>query len=271
MTEYRIGCSGWSYKAWSGSFYPATAKAGDFLSLYSRVFDTVEIDSTFYSIPPASVVSNWAKVVPNGFLFSSKMPGKITHENRLTNVEVLLDKFLESIGNLGNKLAIILIQLPPSFSYQRDFHSLKGFLEILPNEFEYAVEFRHPSFFRDDVYTTLEKSNVTLAWSEIPMTKNPGVSTSPKAYLRLVGDRSIKDEDFGRIQKDRDHEMTGWAEKLKAARDDIEKAYVYSNNHFQGFGPGTANMFLSKLGIPESDLNMLLDKKENSSIQKTLF
>lgn len=271
MTEYRIGCSGWSYKTWSGPFYPSGVKAGDFLRLYSKVFDTVEIDSTFYNIPPASVVSNWAKNVPDGFLFSPKMPGTITHDNRLANVEVLLDKFLESIMNLGGKLGMILIQLPPSFSYERDRESLRGFVENLPNELKFAVEFRHHSLFREDIYSLLENNGVTLAWSEIPMTGNPGVSTTTNAYLRLVGDRSIKDEDFGKIQKNRDDEMTRWSDKLKSVRDDVDLAYIYSNNHFQGFGPGTVNLFREKLGIPMIDWSGIQQEGNRGSGQRTLF
>ncbi len=271
MKDLRIGCSGWSYKGWVGPFYPPGTKPGDFLSLYSRIFNTVEIDSTFYAPPAPFVIEKWLKSTPDDFVFCPKMPGKITHDNKLNNIEIPLEKFLSGIRKLKPKLGTILVQLPPSFSYDEGLGPLKEFLTLLPNDLEFAVEFRHNSWFNDTTFTLLSDRKVTLAWSEIPMAKNPGILTSGDVYLRLVGDRSIKDSEFGSIQKDRTLEIDHWVSNLEQKKDDIEKAYVYSNNHFQGFGPGTANSFREKMNLPVIDFNKILNKSNTASRQGTLF
>lgn len=271
MTDYRIGCSGWSYKGWVGPFYPSRAKAGDFLKLYSKVLDTVEIDSTFYNTPGEFTVTNWKNSTPDDFVFSPKMPRQITHDNKLFNVEVLLDKFLGVIRNLGTKLGVILIQFPPSFTYDTGNENMKSFLKMLPSDLSFAIEFRHSSWFKEDVYSNLEKNNVTLAWSEIPVVKNPAVSTSSKIYLRLVGDRTISEENFGYLQKDKTEEINRWAKRLEERKDDISKAYIYSNNHFQGFGPGTVNLVREAIGLPLLDWASSINSHETEKHQKTLF
>lgn len=271
MNGVRIGCSGWSYTGWVGPFYPKGTKPGDFLRLYSRVFDAVEIDSTFYSPPSESTIKKWLKSTPEHFVFCPKMPQKITHENRLRNVDNILQEFIASIVKLKPKLGTILIQMPPSFSFERDYISLENFFSLLPSELEYAIEFRNGSMFTDSTYRLLENYRISLAWSEIPMAKNPALLTTDSAYLRLVGDRSIKEENFGRVQKDRTREILYWTEILKEKKDDISKAYVYSNNHFQGFGPATANFIYKALGLEERKFNRISEFIHSESGQKTLF
>lgn len=271
MKELRIGCSGWSYRAWVGPFYPPGTKLRDFLKLYSRVFETVEIDSTFYSTPADFVVRKWLDSTPDDFIFCPKMPGQITHDNKLKNVDVILEKFLGTMRKLKPKLGTILIQMPPSFSYDAGLDDLKDFLSLLPNDLEFAIEFRHDSLFNDTIYNMLGDHNVTLAWSEIPMAKNPAVSTTRQAYLRLVGDRSIKESEFGSIQREKSSEINHWAGILQERGDNIEKAYVYSNNHFQGFGPATANMMYRTLGLEERRFTRIQDFIQSQSGQKTLF
>ncbi len=271
MKELRIGCSGWSYKTWVGPFYPPGTKPGEYLKLYSRVFDTVEIDSTFYSAPADFIVRKWLDATPDGFIFCPKMPGQITHENKLENVDVILEKFLNTMRKLKPKLGTILIQMPPSFSCDTGLDALRDFLPLLPDDLEFAIEFRHDSLFNDTIYNMLRDHNVTLAWTEIPMAKNPAVSTTKHVYLRLVGDRSIKESEFGSIQREKSSEINHWAGILDKRRDDIEKAYVYSNNHFQGFGPATANIMYRTLGLEERKFTRIQDYINSESRQKTLF
>lgn len=271
VKETRIGCSGWSYNAWVGPFYPRGSKPTDYLKLYSRVFDTVEIDSTFYSAPSDIVVNNWFKNTPDGFIFCPKMQNDVTHKNKLKNVDIILEKFLESVKRLKSKLGMILIQLPPAFSFEDDMESLKEFLPLLPDKLEFAVEFRNNSMFTEPVYKLLEDYNITLAWSEIPMAKNPGVLTTDKVYLRLVGDRTIKESQFGKVQRNSDEEIEVWSGRVKKQRDDIEKVYIYSNNHFQGFGPATANIMYRKLGLEERKFTRIQDFIQSETGQRTLF
>ena len=268
--ELRIGCSGWSYKGWVGPFYPRNKGADSFLELYSRVFDTVEIDSTFYRIPEESMVYKWRNSTPDGFLFAPKMPKKITHEMNLLNAEPVLDSFIDAIRGLGRKLGPVLIQLPPFFAYETGYESFRNFITDLPQDVEFAVEFRHDSWFREDVFRLLEKYNVTLAWSEIPIVKPIKELTTNSVYLRMIGDRSIPEANFGRIQKDRPSEIRKWASEIKMREQDLEKAFIFSNNHFQGFSPATANLFREALGLKKIDWNLKV-RTSDPEKQRTLF
>lgn len=268
--ELRIGCSGWSYEGWVGPFYPMNAKPSSFLELYSRVFDTVEIDSTFYRIPKISTVKSWRDSTPDDFFFSPKFPKEITHEKELENVDRLLRMFIEPILNLSQKLGPVLIQLSPSFTFEHGFKRLKQFISDLPSNIHYAIEFRHDSWFRDEIYSLLQKSDMTLVWSEMPSVHVPKILTSSTAYLRMIGDRSIKEENFGTIQKDRTETIKIWADEIKNKEDEIEKAFVFSNNHFQGFSPATANLFRESLGLKIIDWNFGI-RTASPERQKTLF
>lgn len=267
--EIRTGCSGWSYRAWDGPFYPKGIQPGDYLEFYASVFDTVEIDSTFYNIPPHNSVKKWDKSTPSDFLFSPKVPREITHERRLSNTALLMDKFMNSLEPIRNKTGIILIQLPPSLTYDYGIMDFQNFISDLPDGWAFAVEFRDNSWFNDYVYKILEEHNVTMAWSEIPMAKNPARTTSDHVYLRLVGDRAISEDSFGSIRRNMNPVLEMWAGHIESLGDDIKRVYVYSNNHFQGFGPGTVNLFRQRLGLglvkwPES-----FSKVPDN--QKTLF
>ncbi len=268
--DLRIGCSGWSYKGWVGTFYPSGARPADYLELYSRAFSTVEIDSTFYATPDAETVRKWYGKTPDDFLFAAKMPKVITHERRLSNVEIHLGYFLDSIGKLKDKLGAVLIQFPHGFSRQDGFEKLRDFLKILPTDIGFAVEFRHDSWFDEDVYSALSESGVALAWSEVPMTSSSTYLTTDTAYIRLVGDRSIDGKDFGTVQKDRSEVLEKWAIALKERRDVIDHTFVFSNNHFQGFGPATANFFRKAMGLNGIDWTAAMGRG-NSERQKSLF
>lgn len=251
--EIRTGCSGWSYVQWAGSFYPPGTKSSDYLRIYSRIFDLVEIDSSFYAIPDAKTVENWRGLVPENFSFTAKMPQTVTHDLRLRNATDEAMRFLKVIGLLGSKLTMILIQLPPSLSFREGFKNLRILLEGLPATFSYAVEMRHDSWFVDDTYSMLKDNNVTLAWSEIPYARIPPVVTSDSVYLRFVGDRTVREEEFGRVLRERSTEIGYWSNELKAKEEVIKHAYVLSNNHFQGFGPATVNLFRRASGLEPVD------------------
>ena len=163
MADPLIGTSGWSYKEWEGVFYPNSKTSK--LSFYSKVFDTVEIDSTFYAFPAKGLAVGWAKNTPESFVFSAKLPQAITHERKLEvrkGAREELFRFLELMKPLidGGKLGPVLIQLPPSFSFGSDYDKLKGFLAALPEDVWFAVEFRHGSWLRDVVWSLLKERNV---------------------------------------------------------------------------------------------------------------
>ncbi len=242
-----VGCSGWSYDFWVGPFYPPGSAARDYLRLYSTVFDIVEVDSSFYRIPQRGMVAGWRKATPEDFRFTAKFPKTITHDHKLRNIERPLQWFYSSLEELGPKLDACVVQLAPSFKYDKDFGALKDFLSLLKEDVRHAVEFRHKSWFRDDVYELLERHGVALGWSENQYLVTPPRITADFIYLRMIGDRSL--EKLGQTQKDRSEEMASWATHIRDASDDVKRAYVFFNNHFAGFGPASVNEFRRLVGL----------------------
>jgi uncharacterized protein YecE (DUF72 family) len=255
--KIHVGCSGWSYEDWVGPFYPKDAKPKDFLKLYSSVFDSVEIDSSFYRIPNSFMISQWKKNTPEGFLFCPKFPKKITHELKLQNISSTLDFFYKTLAGLGNKLGPLVLQMPPSFRYEKGMKDLTNFFsKDMKSPFRHAIEFRHASWFRDDVYKLLESNNVSLCWSINQYLKEtPTKLTSNFVYARMVGERDITT--FNQKQKDRSKESKEMAESIKSFAGSIDDAFIFFNNHFAGFGPESVNEFRRLSGLMEMDYSKL--------------
>jgi uncharacterized protein YecE (DUF72 family) len=207
--QYYIGCSGWSYSSWQGPFYPKGIENSKWLKYYSKAFDYVEIDSSFYRIPNEFIVRNWYKRTPGNFRFTAKFPKVITHDKRLRNIdEDQLDYFFDSMSELKEKLLALLIQLPPSIQIAEGLEALRDILPHLDKSFRYAVEVRHRSWFQDLAYNFFANNEICLVWSQLAEIRTPPVVSSDFVYIRFIGDRSIiQERDFGRIQIDRIKEM----------------------------------------------------------------
>src|SRR5262245_30787238 len=158
--NFFVGTSGYSYPQWKGSFYPAKLPAREMLGFYAARFRTVEINNTFYRPPAASVLEAWAAQVAAEFRFVLKAPQEITHVRRLKDVGELASSFLEAAGTLEGRLGPLLFQLPPNF--QKDVPRLRAFLAPLPPGCRAAVEFRHPSWFDDEVFGLLRDHRAGL-------------------------------------------------------------------------------------------------------------
>jgi uncharacterized protein YecE (DUF72 family) len=251
--QYYVGCSGWSYTSWQGPFYPPTIDNSGWLKYYSHVFDYVEIDSSFYRIPSPFMVKNWYKRSIRNFRFTAKFPKIITHDKRLNDVDKELERFLEAMRPLADKKLALLIQLPPSLHIFEGLERLRDLVRTLDNRFRYAVEVRHASWFQDLAYNFFANNDLCLVWSQLAELQTPPVLTTDFLYLRFIGDRSMQEKELGRIQIDRVLEMQKWAENIKTVEDErIKLAIIAANNHYAGFGPGTANMFRNMLGLPEA-------------------
>jgi uncharacterized protein YecE (DUF72 family) len=269
-----VGCSGWSYSSWKGPFYPIDLDNSEWLNYYSHVFDFVEIDSSFYKIPTAFTVKNWLKKTPDNFRFTAKFPKVITHDKRLKNVENELEIFFSQIDPLQDKTSALLIQLPPSLAIVEGLEALREFVPELDNRFRYAVEVRNNSWFQDLAYSFFANNNICLVWSQLAGLRTPPVITTDFLYVRFIGDRRIGEEDFGRIQIDRIAEMQYWSDKVKQitenVADRVELAIVAANNHYAGFGPGTANVFRRLLGLSEATWKdkevSLVEEKQHKSL-----
>lgn len=263
MTEIRLGTQGWSYKDWVGSFYPPDAKPADYLRFYSQVFDTVELDTTFYSTPRAELVRSWAENTPDGFLFTAKLPQAITHEKHLKDCASELDAFVAAMRLLGAKLGALHIQMPPQFHHD-EVGSLEAFLPLLPRDVPFAIEFRHRSWLRDDVLDLLRQHNV--AWCAIDLYYMPRLAhvTADFAYVRWLGDRRQISQ-FDRIQIERGEQMATWAGALQEMTPKVERILGFYNNHYAGHSPASVNQMKSLLGLPATD------PRARWSHQPTLF
>ena len=245
------GCSGWSYDTWLGHFYPANSDNREFLKYYSRVFNFVEIDSSFYRPPNLFMARRWASTTPNNFRFTAKFPRSITHEKRLADPHNELSYFFDLMRPIQRKLLALLIQLPPSLFAKEGLKKLETLIQLLDPEFRYAIEVRHQSWFDKSVYNLLSDNNICLAWSQLDTIQTPPELTSDFIYLRFIGDRSIDEKDFGRIQKDRLEELKKWSYEVNRLKDKAKFAIMAANNHYAGFGPATANSFRKMLGLKE--------------------
>ncbi len=199
------------------------------------------------------MVKNWYKRSPQNFRFTAKFPKIITHDKRLKDVDSELERFFEAMRPLADKTLALLIQLPPSLHIFEGLERLRDMVPGLDTKFRYAVEVRHASWFQDLAYNFFANNDICLVWSQLAELQTPSVLTTDFLYLRLIGDRSIEENDFGRIQIDRVLEMQKWSDNIKAVQDErIKLAIVTANNHYAGFGPGTANIFRNMLGLPEA-------------------
>jgi uncharacterized protein YecE (DUF72 family) len=254
--QYYIGCSGWSYSAWQGPFYPINIENNEWLNYYSRIFDYVEIDSSFYSMPNMFMVKSWSKRTPENFRFTAKFPKVITHDKRLKDVSRELEHFFKSMLPLADKTLALLIQLPPSLKITEGIENLRLIVPELDNRFRYAIEVRDRSWFQDLAYNFFANNNICMVWSQLAELATPPIVTTDFLYMRFIGDRSISEKDFGKIQKDRVSEMKNWADKLQEVieedKEDLNLAIVSANNHYAGFGPMTANIFRKMVGLQEA-------------------
>ena len=247
--EILNGTSGWNYNRWIGPFYPRGTTSDRMLALYSRIFPTVEIDSTFYAVPSPETVKKWASVTPENFLFTAKIPRAITHESSFSGVDGIFNEFVSVISLLGKKLGCLLFQLPPTVSYRNSGDSFLKFIKNLPEIFTYSVEFRNSDWYNSVILEEMRKRNISVAWSDNPHTPDFNSCTARHIYLRLVGDRSIDEASFGKLISDRSKDMRRWSVNLLEHSDDVDRAFIFANNHYAGFGPATARMFGEFSGI----------------------
>jgi uncharacterized protein YecE (DUF72 family) len=257
MSSLRLGTCGWNYDAWVGPFYPERTRAVDFLTLYARAFNSVEVDSTFYAIPAAKTVRNWATRVGDDFEFALKLPQEITHDLRLRSAEELSRRFFDVARELGKKLGPILIQLGPDFG-ESELPALAAYLPTLPADIRFAVEFRRREWINDGVIALLAEHHVALTLVEgrwIPRRTMVALAERPTAgfaYIRLMGpNRDIVD--YSRVQADRTKELEIWAKVMAILAPNVDFTYTYVNNHFSGHGPATVRTLQEMLGQPAVD------------------
>jgi uncharacterized protein YecE (DUF72 family) len=265
-----MGCSGWSYSSWKGPFYPKEMENRAWLPYYSRIFNYVEIDSTFYNIPSESMVKNWARRTPENFRFTAKFPKIITHEKKFKNVQRELELFYQRMAPLKEKLIALLIQLPPSYKLKEGLEDFSSYNFFFEGEFRYAVEIRHSSWFSDLAYNFFKNNNIAMVWSQMDRLQTPPVVTSDFVYLRLIGDRRLEESQFDKIRIDRIEEIRNWANKMKEVKQnekDVKIGIVAANNHYGGYGPGTVDIFRQNMDMEKLSFENVDVAKINRDIR----
>jgi uncharacterized protein YecE (DUF72 family) len=230
----RVGTSGYNFPEWKGTFYPAKLPAAKMLGYYGQRLDTVEINYTFYRMPNAKTVAGWAETVPDGFTFVLKMPQRITHIARLKNVDDPLRFFCETVQGLGSKLGPLLLQLPPNF--KKDAERLADVLQLLPPGVRCACEFRHESWFADDVYEVLRTANAALCVADTDEATTPLVTTADFGYFRL------RDEGYSK------EDLETWRDSVRELGKGWQDAYVFFKHEESGKGPAFAEEFRALFG-----------------------
>lgn len=229
----RVGTSGYNFPEWKGTFYPAKLAASQMLEYYGGRLSTVEVNYTFYRMPNAKTVAGWDAATPAGFTFILKAPQRITHMARLRNVDEPLRYFLETARKLGPKLGPILFQLPPNF--KKDLDRLNDLLTQFPADLRCAWEFRHESWFADDVYQALRAASAALCIADTETGHTPLVATGEFGYLRL--------RDEGYEKKDLAH----WAKTVRELGQGWQEAFVFFKHEESGIGPALAQQFVALL------------------------
>lgn len=228
-----VGTSGFQYAEWKGKFYPEDLPAAKMLPFYAEHFSTTEINYTFHRIPPAKTIDNWNKLTPPTFRFGLKAPQKITHWSKLRDCGDTMRYFHDITSGLGEKLGPVLFQLPPNF--KKDTFVLADFVNSLPPGMHAAFEFRHESWFSDDVWEIFKKGNVGLCIADTESLATPKVATSDWGYVRL------RREDYAKVDIER------WADFVRGQKERWSDAYIYFKHEEAGIGPKLAKQMMELL------------------------
>jgi uncharacterized protein YecE (DUF72 family) len=228
------GTCGWSYQEWVGAFYPNNRVAK--LPFYSRIFNSVEVDSSFYRAPSKSMVTGWIKATGADFKFSLKIPKTITHDKRLAGIEKEFFDFVDLVEPIARagKLGCLLAQLPPDFTF-KEKDDLESFFNLLPRDIHFATEFRHESWNRKETWDLLEKYDVanTITDSPIEFLTNPVVTATTHSYIRWHGRGKSIWYDYTYSQQ----ELRPWIDKLEDIEEKVHVVYAYFNNHYRAGAP----------------------------------
>ncbi len=235
-----IGTSGWHYGHWKGPFYPDALSAKEFLVFYSRKFQTVEINNSFYKLPEESTLEAWKETVPPGFIFAAKASRYITHMKKLKEPRQSLATFLDRIAVLGDKLGPILFQLPPRWSCNPE--RLRHFLAALPGRFRFAFEFRDPSWINDQTCQALAEHGAAFCIFEIAGYLSPKEVTADFVYIRLHGPGGAYEGSYDTPT------LAGWAGAIRSWAAQGKEVFCYFDNDQAGFAAQNALELQEMLG-----------------------
>ena len=230
------GTSGYSYKEWKGFFYPEDLPNDQMLNYYGERLPSVEVNNTFYRSPKQAMVESWAAAVPESFRFSLKAPQKITHIKRLSNAHDETDYFMKTVKSMGEKLGVVLFQCPPNF--RKDLARLQEFLKTLPEDVRCAFEFRHATWFDEEVFSVLREKNCALCIADTDEDLEvPFVSTAEWGYMRL------RRPDYTKT------DLRLWVKKISDQK--WETAFVFFKHEDEGVGAKLALDMMKIVSAPQ--------------------
>ena len=262
MVKIAIGTAGWDYKDWIGSFYPSNLKRSEHLEFYSKYFDIVEINSTFYNPPSSSMVENWYNSVPQDFRFIVKVWQKISHNLNDPDIDSYIYDFFSRIRLLKNKIRGFLIQFPPWFKFsEKHLEQLISLLKEIPRNNQYFIELRDNSWFKPEILTQFVNSKIILNTTYKPNLEPFYLQNQEFYYIRLIGDRKLTK--FHRIQREQKDSIKNLNDTIQKIRNspEIHEIFIIVNNHFAGYAPESVIYLKQNFGIPYL----------NFTTQKSLF
>ena len=261
MHQWYLGTIGFSYKDWLGGFYPPGTSPRTYLQFYSKVFNAVELNTTFHSIPHKTIVQSWAASTPAEFKFCVKTPRLITHDLKLMGTQGLMNEFIDAILPIKGRLGPILIQFPPSFN-QAKISLLDGFLNNLPQSFQYAVELRNSSWYTKDTFQLLSQYHVGWATIDYPNIPKKINLTADFLYIRWIGINN-RYHYHSYEREDTTSQLRWWLHEINSYIDSIPMIYGFFNNDYAGFAAGTCLRFKQLAGFA--------DKEDHPPFQERLF
>jgi uncharacterized protein YecE (DUF72 family) len=267
-----VGTSSWSSPDWCGSFYPDGTDSEDMIRAYSSKLPTVEIDSTWYRIPSRKTIDAWKSKTPDRFIFSAKVPKVISHDKYLEGCEAELKEFISVMSGLGDRLGPMILQFPyvakgkdpQEYRTGADFvRRLKGFVGLLPREFKWGIEIRNALWLQAPLLDVLRSRDISLVFIDYytmdPLPKlaqRSDVFTGPFVYIRFLGNRKemdaavkqardegLRKRDWESVLKDRTGQMKAWIPPIQQVLARKIPVYVYFNNHYAGYAPGSVELF----------------------------
>lgn len=238
--KIHIGTSGWHYPHWKGPFYPEDIPDKDLLKYYARHFRTAEINNSFYRVPDEKTLKQWVRTAGGGFIFSAKGSRYISHMKKLKDPREPVKKFMDKISVLGDSLGPVLFQLPPHWRKNRD--RLRSFLEALPESYRFAVEFRDPDWFGDDINQLLEKHQIAFCIYDFNRRQSPKTVTSDFVYIRLHGPDGPYQGKYG------NQILSGWAGAISQWEKQGKEIFCYFDNDQDGFAAENARQLQKMTG-----------------------
>lgn len=230
--KYHIGTSGWHYDHWEEPFYPEGTSRKDQLPYYTNIFNTVEINNSFYQLPSEGTFENWYRSTPDHFIFSVKANRYITHMKNLMDVEEPLENFISGCKILKEKLGALLFQLPPQWNI--NLERFRKFADLLPDGYQIALEFRNESWFSEQIFEILREKNISFCIYELGEKESPILTTADFVYIRLHGPAGPYQGDYS------EDSLKNWAEKIENWVSQDKEVYLYFDNDQKGYAPKNA-------------------------------